>query len=50
MDKQQLEEITGEFCDKYCKYPLVCTKQEQLDTVCEGCPMNELLDLKECYQ
>lgn len=44
MDKERLEELTGEFCDRYCKYPYVCTDEETLDTVCEDCPMNRMVE------
>ena len=45
MDKQTLEELTGEFCDKYCKYPYICGTEDALDTVCEQCPMNRMVEL-----
>ena len=45
MDKQRLEEITGEFCDRYCKFQYICKDEEQLETVCEDCPMNKLVEL-----
>ena len=45
MDEQKLEQLTGEFCDKYCQYPNVCADQGTLDKVCEKCPMKELSEL-----
>lgn len=45
MDSERLEKITGEFCDKYCKYPCKTKNQDELDEICESCPMNELADL-----
>lgn len=29
-------------CDDYCKWPMECQTQEQLDIHCEDCPMNTL--------
>lgn len=45
MNKEELEKVTGEFCDKYCRFPYICADEESLDTVCEGCPMNKLFEL-----
>ena len=45
MDSERLEKITEKFCDKYCKYPYVIKKQDELDDICENCPMNELFEL-----
>lgn len=45
MDKQKLEQLTSEFCDKYCQYPNVCANEETLETVCDKCPMNEMFEL-----
>ena len=45
MTEKELEELTGEFCDKYCKFPFVCTDEETLESACNVCPMNKLFDL-----
>lgn len=45
MDKKTLEELTGEFCDNYCKYPNSCSSEDELDIVCEQCPMNRMVEL-----
>ena len=45
LDSERLEKITGEFCDRYCKYPCKTKNQDELDEICESCPMNELADL-----
>lgn len=45
MDKQRLEEITEQFCDGYCRYARECTDQDELDAVCDSCPMNHLFEL-----
>ena len=45
MTEKELENLTAEFCDKYCKFPTVCSNQETLDTVCNVCPMNKMFDL-----
>ncbi len=47
MDKDKLEEITGIFCEKYCKYQEKFTSQSDLDDICESCPMNELAEFLE---
>ena len=38
------EKIAGMICDTICKYPDKCGSQEQLDEICETCPVNELTD------
>ena len=45
MDKKVLEDLTGEFCDNYCKFPCEISDQDKLDEVCEKCPMNKMFDL-----
>lgn len=45
MDKERLEKITEKFCDNYCKYPCQTKDQNDLDDICEECPMNELFEL-----
>ena len=45
MDKKTLEKLTGVFCDNYCKYPGICSNQDELDQVCDECPMNEMFEL-----
>ncbi len=47
MDTERLEKITDKFCNRYCKYPHIAKEQEQLDDICEDCPMNELFELLE---
>lgn len=38
-----LEEIVNDFCDNYCKYPLVYTDEdEMMEERCEHCPLNKI--------
>ena len=41
----QIEELTGKFCDKYCKFASSAANQKQLDDICSKCPMNELFEV-----
>ena len=45
MDIQKSEELTGKFCDNYCKYPCEIKDVEKLEKICSDCPMNEMFDL-----
>ena len=45
MDSKKLEKITEKFCDKYCKFADTVSNQDELDGICENCPMNELFEL-----
>lgn len=45
MDIQKLEELTGKFCDNYCKYPCEIKDVEEFEKICSDCPMNEMFDL-----
>ena len=33
------EEAVSEICDHYCKHPLICTSDEELQDICERCPL-----------
>ena len=48
MTNKELNEIityvAENFCDKYCKYPELYSDYT-LDTICEHCPMNKLLEV-----
>lgn len=39
-DRTQL--IKATMCDNYCRHPGEVHTQEALDTICEGCPLNQL--------
>ena len=43
---QIIEEVKGQMCDKYCKYPNIWDeeKEGQLydSDICNNCPMNKL--------
>lgn len=41
---KEIEELSGEFCDKYCKYACLVDNEEQLEEICNKCPMNKLFD------
>ncbi len=41
----QIEELSGKFCDKYCKFVSSTTNEKQLEDICNECPMNELFDI-----
>lgn len=43
MDREQIENICAEICDRYCKYPLFCGDEEALHGICDECPLNKLL-------
>lgn len=45
MDSQRLEKITEKFCDNYCKHADTVGNQDELDDICDKCPMNELFEL-----
>ena len=45
MNSEALEKINEKFCEKYCKFPQECKNQNELDIICEECPMNELAEL-----
>ncbi len=45
MDTKQLETLTAKFCDEYCKFPCEIKEQEDLEKICNECPMNELFNL-----
>jgi len=37
-----LEEMCELMCDNYCRYPDTVASQEELDDICESCPLNDL--------
>ena len=45
MDKNTLKKLTGVFCDNYCKYPGTCSTQDELDAICDVCPMNRVVEI-----
>ena len=44
MTQEELEEMLGDLCDNYCKYPNIL-KFEELLYKCEECPLNKLKDI-----
>ena len=45
MNSEALEKITEKFCENYCKFSQECKDQNELDDICDECPMNELTEL-----
>ena len=45
MNSEALEKITEKFCEKSCKFSQECEDQNELDDICDECPMNELTEL-----
>lgn len=43
---EQMGAICEKICDRYCKFPIYASRgditQAELDSMCEGCPLNEL--------
>lgn len=42
MKKNDIEKIIEDMCDNYCKMPFVCKTQDELDAVCNDCPLTKL--------
>lgn len=47
-DREELEEIAGKICKKYCKFPEAYgdredDNQRMIEERCEKCPLNELV-------
>lgn len=40
--KYGLEDMATHVCDKLCRHPLEVTDQEELDAICESCPVSAL--------
>ncbi len=38
--KCEAEAMAAQVCDKLCRHPWEIAEQEELDEVCEGCPIN----------
>lgn len=47
MNDQEYEKLVEPFCDSYCKFPYICNDEEQLETVCAGCPIVKMADRTE---
>ena len=45
MSQQDLEALRERFCDGYCIYPYICENEEELDSYCDKCPLNELAEV-----
>lgn len=40
--KETIEEVKTEICDKYCIHPFFVDDQEELDRICESCPLERI--------
>lgn len=38
--KYRLENVAAHVCDKLCRHPREVMEQEELDEICEGCPVS----------
>ena len=38
--KDRLEDVAAHVCDKLCRHPMEVAEQEELDAICEGCPVS----------
>ncbi|MBO5019052.1 MAG: hypothetical protein J6D52_00150 [Clostridia bacterium] len=47
MNDQEYEKLVEPFCDSYCKFPYICKDEEQLETVCEACPIVKMAERTE---
>jgi len=47
MNQNSFEEAISVFCDKYCRYPLECRSQDELDEHCDNCDFIKIINLKE---
>lgn len=45
MLEQELEALRENFCENYCKYPFICKTQDELDGICEECPLDKLAEI-----
>lgn len=43
-DKQTIEAFAGLICDNYCKFPVICKTEDDLELACVGCPIENLLE------
>lgn len=41
--QSQTEDVVGDMCDHYCKYPGTIEDEELLAEICEECPLNKLM-------
>lgn len=42
ISKDRFNDMIEEICDFYCKWPINCEDQAQLNRMCEDCPLNNL--------
>lgn len=44
---EELEDIPGLICDRYCVYPNTIVSQKNLDAVCDQCELKRLFEVLE---
>ena len=42
---EDMDYIPEVCCDEYCKYPVRCRSQDEMDRICDGCKLAELFGL-----
>lgn len=40
--RKTIDKVSQAVCDYLCKYPEMGMEQEELDAICEDCPLNRL--------
>ena len=43
----EFEKVAEGFCEKYCRFPVECKSQDELDEHCDDCALVELFNLGE---
>lgn len=43
--EHEAEGVLGQTCDRFCRYPYETKDQEDLNIICDHCPLNRLADL-----
>jgi hypothetical protein len=47
MSDVEFERLVEPFCDGYCRYPIECASQDDLEEKCESCPIVALVERLE---
>lgn len=45
--EETIEKFIEQFCDDYCKYPSLCSDQDQLEEKCNACPICKIVETLE---
>ncbi len=43
--EEETEKVAEIFCDSYCRWPLECQSQEELEAHCDSCQLIALVNL-----